>query len=165
MSLRPHGGAPPCGAIKESLRAGRRLAALTYVLDYGGAPLPKSRGRAARRREFAAPSPFLRVALPGFAPVDGTIVPDRSLPESEIEATSPKSNWAPTPTADAPLNMNSEELTPPRVRLEKETRMPADPGSRVASVMDPASQGKKLSTWVAQGRGKLEQPQWSPRGV
>ena len=38
--------------------AGRRLAASIYVLDYGGAPVPKTRNWAARSLDFVAPSPF-----------------------------------------------------------------------------------------------------------
>ena len=37
--------------------AGRRLVALTYVMDYAGVPLPKLLGWAARSLESAAPSP------------------------------------------------------------------------------------------------------------
>ena len=93
--------------------ARRRLAALTYVLDYGEPPLPKSSDWANRSLKSAAPRPFLRVYPPGSALVDGTIAPAPTLAVPEAKTTSPESNWTPTPAPDAPLSMNSEDLIPP----------------------------------------------------
>ena len=145
----------------------RRLAASAYVLDYGGGPLPKSRDWATRSLEFIAPSPSLRVFSPGSSPVGGAIMPIPTITALETRPTSPKSRQktplgpptelkspvhadrTPTRTEDAPLNMNLEELMPPRVRMGRDTRTPVNPDSRRASKMDPATKETKLDSWMA----------------
>ena len=61
--------------------------------------------------------------------------------------------------------MNPEGLIPLRVRLDKDTRMPADSDSKAASKMDPATQESELNLRMAKGKGKgkLDTHRWPPR--
>ena len=55
-------------------------------------------------------------------------------------------------------------LIPPRVRLGRDTRAPANSDSTGASKMDPSAQEKRLSLRMAEGRGKMDVHPWPPRG-
>ena len=84
-------------------------------------------------------------------------------PASEFQSPL-RTNWIPTSAENASLSMNLEELLPQRVRLGKDTHMPAVSGTNVASKMDPATQKKKLSVWMAKGAGEKDKPQLPQRG-
>ena len=61
------------------------------------------------------------------------------------------------------MKLHLEELIPPRVRLEKDTRVPAESASKGVSIMDPATHVAKLSTLMAKGNGKIDSNQGQQR--
>ena len=65
-------------------------------------------------------------------------------------------------TEEALLHL--EGLTPPRVGLEKDTRMPVVSAPKGVSKMDPANYDKKLSMLMAAGEGKIDSYQGQRRG-
>ena len=91
-----------------------------FDMSMAEAPLPKSRGSAARSLEFTAPGPLPRVSPPGSSPVAGAIVQNPTLAASGPKPTCPKSrrnsrlgppaetkstlhtHQPPTPTEEAP---------------------------------------------------------------
>ena len=75
------------------------------------------------------------------------------IAKEEKEAKSPMRGWD-TPTTQEESRLNSDDLIPRRVRLGKHTHLPVASALREAPQMDPVIRDKKLSMWMAKGKGK-----------
>ena len=60
--------------------------------------------------------------------------------------------------------MTSEELIPPRVHLDEDTRTPVVSDSKVAPNVGPTAQEKKLSKRMATGKKKSDKDRGPPSG-
>ena len=98
--------------------AGRRLAAVNYVLDSNGSPLPVGRHWAARPLEFAAPNPLVRSILRGIPAPIPTIADDEmqqktfeedldtniSAKDSQGNVTQPTVTRTPSTPGETPIS-------------------------------------------------------------
>ena len=140
----------------DGLWAGRRLAAVSYVMGSNGAPLPMAQDWAARSLEFTAPDPPIRPHTQGtykpISAVDGAEKQNKRPMMDLNRETTPdepqlKLDKLPimdlderTAPVEPPLNLGA--LIPPRVRFDKHTRLPVDSASKGASKTNPVTPGQ-----------------------